>query len=199
MPTFRDITEEALYFRRTQISKYTHVYSITLQVPNAIVGNDAITLEPILQIMEDADFHVTHMSGSVSGPTDINGKRISTATDFGLVFPMAGTTSRGDRGIFFKFLDVEANRILQVGRPAENAVIKAAQLTSPWDQTLLAFNDVFTPGYGFAWGKPIKFDYTLTKSTRLKIILQNRQRAAGLGQAYARVSMAFIGHRYATI
>jgi hypothetical protein len=136
------------------------------------------------------------MTGSVTDLTDTNGKRIVTASDFALIFPMAGTTSRGDRGVYFKFLDVEVNKNLQIGQPSQDAVIKAAQFLSPWDQTLISFNDVFTPGYFTSWGKPIKFDYTLMKNTRLKILLQNRQRAPGIGAAFSRVSMAFIGNRY---
>lgn len=201
MPTFRDISEEALYFRHTQITKYTHEYSITLQVAMPTTAGAVVNLEPILQCMEDADFHITHMTGSVTDPTDVNGKReVNTSgSDYGMVFPMAKSPNRGERGIYFKFLDLEVNKNLQIGQPSENAVIKAAQFLSPYDQTLIAFNDVFSPGYGYSWGKPIKFDYTLMKSKRLKILLQNRQRVVN-GQSqhtyFSRVSMAFIGHRY---
>lgn len=195
MPTFRNIGEEALYFRRTQISKYTHVYSITLQMPLAPFA-DNTALEPVLQIMEDADFHITHLTGSVTDTTDVNGKRSVAATDYSLTFPMPGSQQRGERGIYFKLQDVETNRDLVVCRPSDNAVIKAAQFLSPYDQTFMSFNDVFMPGYGYFWGKPVKFDYTLTRNSRLKILLRNRQRST-VGGLYSRVSMAFIGNRYA--
>jgi len=116
-----------------------------------------------------------------------------------MTFPMAGSPNRGGRGIFFKFLDPELNRPLQVGQPSNDAVIKAAQFLSVYDQTMLDFTNVFSVGYGMSWGKPIKFDYTLMKNKRLKILLQNRQAASIEStevQTYVRVSMAFIGHRY---
>ena len=197
MTTFRDTNEEALYFRRTQLTKYTHVYSITLQMATANATTGVNNLEPILQVMEDADFHITHLSGSVTEMVDTNGKRETSTTDYGLIFPMAGAPTRGDRGIFFRFFDVEMNRSLQRSQSSNNAVIAASQFTSAYDKTLIAFNDVFTPGYGHAWGKPIKFDYTLMKNTRLKVMLQSRQRGSGLGASFSRVSMAFIGCRYA--
>lgn len=197
MQTFRDIAEEALFFRRTQISKYTHIYSITLQMATASGVGESVALEPILQIMEDADFHITHLTGSVTDLTDVDGRRRVAETDFAMVFPMAGTQQRGERGIYFKFQDVETNRDLQVCRPSNNAVISAAQFLSPWDQTFMSFNDVFMPGYGYNWGKPVKFEYTLMRNSRLKVLLRNRQRVPGIGGTYSRVSMAFIGNRYA--
>lgn len=202
MNTFRDVGEEALFFRRQQITKYTHVYSITLQVQNSYTNTadgDYINVEPILQIMEDADFHITHMTGSVTDPCNSDGTRYVTSTSsaIGLIFPMAGSENRGDRGIWFKFLDPKINRNLQLGIPANNSVIQAAQYLTGFDHTMIEFNSVFGPGYGHSWGKPIKFDYTLLRNERLKILIQNRQRNPDEeGTTYSRVSMAFIGHRY---
>ena len=199
------MSEEALFFRRTQVTKYTHVYSITLQMLSRFtvggIPSPIVNVEPILQIMEDADFHITHMTGSVSDPVDASGIRVAnpTGSDYLMTFPMAGSPNRGGRGIFFKFLDPELNRPLQVGQPSNDAVIKAAQFLSVYDQTMLDFTNVFSVGYGMSWGKPIKFDYTLMKNKRLKILLQNRQAASIEStevQTYVRVSMAFIGHRY---
>lgn len=203
MENFRNLSEGALHFRHTQITKYTHSYSISLQIGMSTVAGGVVNLEPVLQIMEDADFHITHMTGSVTDPTDTNGKReVSlSGSDYGMIFPMAGSPNRGDHGIYFKFLDLEVNKNLQIGQPSDNAVIKAAQFLSPYDQTLISFNDVFSPGYGYSWGKPIVFDYTLMKSKRLKILLQNRQRLTNPDaehSGFSRVSMAFIGHRYTT-
>ena len=173
MPTFRDVSEEALFFRRTQVTKYTHVYSITLQMLSRFtvggIPSPIVNVEPILQIMEDADFHITHMTGSVSDPVDASGIRVAnpTGSDYLMTFPMAGSPNRGGRGIFFKFLDPELNRPLQVGQPSNDAVIKAAQFLSVYDQTMLDFTNVFSVGYGMSWGKPTKFDYTLMKNKRL--------------------------------
>ena len=199
MNTFRDMGEEALFFRRQQITKYTHVYSITLQVQNSYTTGEVINVEPILQVMEDADFHITHMTGSVTDPVNANGDRYIQAagSDIGLLFPMAGSPNRGDRGIWFKFLDPKINRNLQLAMPAANSVIEAAQYLTPFDHTMVEFGSVFAPGYGHAWGKPIKFDYTLLRNERLKILIQNRQHNPDEeGTFYSRVSMAFIGHRY---
>ncbi len=203
MQTFRDIAEESLFFRRTQITKYTHVYSISLQVAYPTVTGQVVNIEPILQIMEDADFHCTHMTGSVTDPVDVNGTRYVSGlgSDLGLLFPLAGTNyhSRGERGIWFKFEDPEVNRPLQQGIRNRDAVIRAAQYLSPYDNTMMDFCSVFMPGYGMNWGKPVKFDYTLMKNKRLKILIQNRQFMAHPENgvlAYSRVSMAFSGHRY---
>lgn len=200
MNTFRDIAEESLFFRRQQITKYTHIYSITLQIACPTTPGQVVNLEPILQVMEDADFHITHMSGSVTDPVLSNGQRKVTGfgSDLGLIFPMAGSPNRGERGIWFQFQDPKVNRPLQLAIPTNNSVVKAAQFLSPYSQTMIEFNSVFTPGYGYSWGKPIKFDYTLMRNERLKILLQNRQYGAAEDSEtyYSRVSMAFIGHRY---
>ena len=201
MQTFRDMGEEALFFRRIQITKYTHAYSITLQVPCPTVIGTVVNIEPVLQIMEDADFHITHMTGSVTDPVISTGVRYVTGTgsDLGLLFPLAGSPNRGERGIWFKFEDPKVNRPLQHGYPNDGAVIKALQFLSPYDNTMIDFGSVFTPGYGHSWGKPVKFDYTLMKNTRLKVLIQNRQfmnNEEGEVAAFVRVSMAFIGHRY---
>lgn len=203
MNTFRDVTEESLFFRHEQITKYTHVYSITLTVPMPTVSGQVVNIEPILQIMEDADFHITHMTGSVMDPSLENGQRYvsGSSSDMVLIFPMAGSPNRGDRGIWFKFENPKINRPLQLGIPTNDALTRAAQFLSPYDHTMVEFGSVFMPGYGDTWGKPIKFDYTLMKNERLKILLQNRQFVGQLSgdpeiPAYSRVSMAFIGHRY---
>jgi len=196
--TFRQISEEVIFFRRTQITKYTHAYSITMQIECPQVIGEVINREPVLQIMEDADFHITHMTGSVTDIVTATGTRPPniTGTDYGLMFPLATTINKGDRGIWFKFEDPKVNRPLQLGIPNDGAVIKALQYLSPYDNTMMDFGSVFSPGYGYSWGKPIRFDYTLMKNTRLKVLLQNRQRTNGGGAHYSRVSMAFIGHRY---
>ncbi len=201
MQTFRDMTEEALFFRRQQITKYTHIYSISLQVPYPTVSGQVVNIQPVLQVMEDADFHITHITGSVTDPVDVNGSRYVTnhGSDFVLLFPLAGANNRGERGIWFKFEDPKINRPLQVGIPNNDAVTKAAQFLSPFDNTMMDFGSVFTPGYGTSWGKPIKFDYTLMKNERLKILIQNRQFMVSRDDErvpYVRLSMAFIGNRY---
>ena len=201
MQTFRTMTEEALFFRRQQITKYTHLYSITLQIACPTTYGQVVNLEPVLQIMEDADFHITHMTGSVMDPSTVDGTRYVTGygSDMALLFPMAGSPNRGDRGIWFKFENPKVNRPLQLGIPNNDAVTKAAQYLSPYDNTLIDFCSVFMPGYGGEWGRPIPFDYTLMRNERLKVVLQNRQSVALIENevaAYSRVSMAFIGHRY---
>jgi hypothetical protein len=199
--TFRDISEEALFFRREQITKYTHVYSITLQMENPTVSGNVTTIEPILQIMEDADFHITHLTGSVVDPVDSLGQSQysgATSSDLQLLFPMAYVGNRADRGIWFKFLDPKTNRPLQAGIPTNNNVTLASQYLKQYDHTMLEFNSVFGPGYDRKWGKPVPFDYTLMRNERLKILIQNRSYSVGgeLGGIYSRISMAFIGHRY---
>ncbi len=201
MNTFRDVGEEALFFRRQQITKYTHVYSISLQVKMPLVSGQVVNVEPVLQIMEDADFHITHMTGSVTDPANLDGSRYrDNGSDLALLFPMVGNPNRGSRGIWFKFEDPKANRPLQHAIRTNNAVVKAAQYLSPYDQSMVEFGSVFSPGYGYDYGKPTRFDYTLMRSERLKILIQNRQfmGAPVTGTACSRVSIAFIGHRYET-
>ncbi len=147
--------------------------------------------------MEDADFHITHMTGSVADPVNADGSRYQDyGSSLNLLFPLAGTGAKGDRGIWFKFENPKINRPLQLGIPTNNAVNVASQFLSPYDQTMIEFGSVFGPGYGYTWGRPIKFDYTLMRNERLKILIQNRQSLVSPNEAYSRVSMAFIGNRY---
>lgn len=195
MSTYRQIAEESLFFRREQITKYTHVYSITLEVmnPSGTANNAAFNVEAVLQIMEDADFHITHLLGSVTDPP-----LDRSSTDLGIQYPQAYAVNRAERGIWFKFQDPKTNRPLQLGIPTQNAVNVASQFLTNYDHTMVEFNSVFGPGYGNKWGKPVPFDYTLLRGERLKVQLQNRNTIpAEIGsEAYCIVSMSFIGHRY---
>ena len=195
MNTFRDAGEEAIFFRQQQITKYTHVYSVALQVLQPVTSGQVVNVEATLRIMEDADFHITHMTGSVIDPVTVDGARYVYDSGLVMLYPMAGTQSRGERGIWFNFDDGQANRQLQLASPPRNVAVQAAQFLSPYDHSMIEFNSVFAPGYGHSWGKPIKFDYTLMRGQQLKISLQNRQYQS-VDTRYARVSIAFIGHRY---
>lgn len=196
--TFRDVGEESQYFKLTQLTKYTHVYSITLQMPMARAVNTPTFLEPILQVMEDADFHITHICGSVTSPTDVNGVRVedhSSALD--LFFPMAGAVNpvnRSDRGLSFRFIDPKDNRRLSEGRVTRNTVDLAA-MSSNVLHSYLEFGSVIGPGYDYGWGKLVPFNYTLPRSTRFKVQLQCVDGRVA-SQLYSRVSFAFVGNRY---
>jgi len=199
--TFRDISEEALHFRRTQITKYTHVYSVTFQMLLSEVVNVPTKAEAVLNIMEDSDFHITHLSGSVVDTVTSNGIPSTDPSNsgLGLLFPVANANNRGERGVFFKIMDPEVNRPLTSAVGAQTAPSIAAQYLETFNQTFLSFNNTFTPGYGFNYGKPLPFDYCLTKGMRLKILFENRQAVLGYypdTDYYSRISMAFIGQRY---
>lgn len=196
--TFRDIDEEARFFRLTQLTKYTHLYSATFLVPLSNVVNTPNRLEATLQVMEDADFHVTHVIGSASGPVNSAGRRIEDVDSaLSLFFPMAGCPNRPDRGISFKMIDPRENRRFTTGRVTTNAVDLAAQLPNI-DHSYVEFGTVFGPGYDFTWGKPVAFNYFLEKSKRYKIYIQSLDGLTyNLTQPYTRVSLGFIGNRYA--
>lgn len=202
MQTFRDTEDEEIFFQHSQLSKYVHIYSITLQIAIPQVAGRITLLEPIMQIMEDADFHITHLSGSVTSPTDLNGKRrIDASSDMNIGFAMAGSPNRSDRGVSFKLFDPALNLRLTEGRVTNNAVDLAAQAAYAWMHSYVNFQDVFTPGYGTEFGKPVPFKYYIPRSQRLKVQLQCFDLNTGnnLGDIlYQRVSMAFIGNRYAT-
>ncbi len=202
-PVFRNVEDESLYFRHTQVTKYTHIYSISLQMQMSTSANVPLYLEPVMQIMEDADFHITHVSGSVTSPTDVNGGRaIDASSPLTLAFPMAGSNNRNDRGILFKFIEPKTNRRLTEGRVTTNSTDLAALVAagSQIDRTFLGFSDVFSPGYGNRLGRLMPFEYYLGRSERLKVRLQITGQA-GQGNLsyvpYDRISIAFIGHRYA--
>ncbi len=201
MGTFRDIEQEVLYFKSTQLTKYSHIYSITLPIPIPQVAGTIQLLEPVMQIMEDADFHITHLSGSVTSPTDINGvRRIDASSDMNIGFAMAGSNNRSDRGVSFKITEPETNRRLDTGRVTTNQADLAAQATYAWMHGYVNFSDVFTPGYGSEFGRPVPFKYYIPRSKRLKVSLQCFDLNTGnnVGDVlYQWVSMAFIGNRYA--
>ena len=202
MQTFRDIEEESLYFRHAQVAKYTHIYSITLQIAIPQVAGKSNTAEAVLQIMEDADFHVTGLTGSVTSPTDINGKRrIDLVSDMSIGFAMPGSPNRSDRGLSFRLTDTAMNHHLTGVRETKNAVDLTAQAPYAWAHDFVNFGDVFTPGYGLETGRPLPFKYYLPRGARLKVNLQCFDLNTGnnVGDIlYQRVSMAFIGNRYDT-
>lgn len=194
--TFRDVGDESLHFRHQQLTKYTHAYSITFQMPAAAAANAPTYLETVLQVMEDADFHITHISGSGCSPVDSSGARIlSVDSALDLFFPMAGNANRSDRGLSFKFMDPKTNVRLTEGQMTRNAVNLAAQAAAV-DHSFLNFSDVFGPGYDYVWGRPTPFKYTLDRGARLKVLFQCVDGCTDT-TFYHRVSMAFIGNRYA--
>jgi hypothetical protein len=196
--TFRDIDEEARHFRITQLTKYTHIYSATFNIPFSSNVNIPTTLEAVLQVMEDADFHITHVVGSVCSPVNVDGTRIiDVSSALGLLFPMAGSDNRPDRGVSFKIIDPRENRRFTTGRITKNAVDLAAQNPN-YDHSFVEFGTVFGPGYDYTWGKPVAFNYFLEKSRRYKIMIQNLGIITyNLQVPYTRISMGFIGNRYA--
>lgn len=211
--TFRNIEQESLFFRQTQLTKYTHLYSITFQIPMAIAGTGAgatyqdITPNnqlAIMQIMEDAAFHITHISGSVTSPVDVNGVRLnaptptsSGATAAALGFPMAGTTNRSDRGLRVSMIQSSANQRLTLGEITRNQhdLIEQTIDGNRRNYTLLDVGSLITPGYGYEWGKPVPFHFFLDRGKRLNLNFQNWDTST-TESSYHRVSFAFIGNRY---
>lgn len=197
MGTFTDPSSEAQYFRRRQVTAYTHEYSITLLLPILAAGVPVSSALATLQIMEDADFEITHLTGSATSPVNADGTRLIQATsDQLLTFAMAGSPNRSERGTRFAISEPETNRPLTRGRGTQDSVALAAQgLTTQQHYSYLSFNDVFMPGFDFVWGRPIPFHYVLPKNKRLQVQFQCTEQ--GPYNGYQRVSMAFIGQRYA--
>jgi hypothetical protein len=197
--TFRDVEEEARFFRHTQLTKYTHLYSISWQVPGAALNYQPKFTEAVLQVMEDTDFHITHVCGSVGCPVNVNGIRMTDpGSAITLIFPMAGSAQRSDRGISFKFQDPKENTRHTEAQVTRNAVDLAAQGASI-NFTYLNFGDVFAPGYDYGFGRLVPFDYFLERGKRFKVQIQTREGGVGsAGIPYSRISMGFVGCRYDT-
>lgn len=200
--TFRDIESEVKHIRHEQLSKYKHIYSISVNLQGTIDGaNYVVNSEAVLQIMEDADFHITHLVGKVRDTaSDLTPFYSSPVDDYdyGNRYKMAGSPNRSDRGVWFRFIDVaRQNRPLQSVCPLNNRAIVEEQNLLPYNHSLVEFNSVFGPGYGFGFGRPVPFAYTLMKGERLKIEFQNRAHSVGeIGTIYQNVCMGFIGYRY---
>lgn len=194
MQTFRDEGTEAIFFQKQQLSKYTHIYSVSLYVPPQAT---VYTTEATLQIMEDADFHCTHLSGSAFGPTNGNTRTLSQGnTAYSLTFPMAGASGRSDRGLSYKFVEIQTGRPFNRNYNTRNQNDLNA-MNPIYDKTFVNFGDVFGPGYGFKFGKTLKYQRFMERGYRMKIQFQNNDvQGGGSGGAGHYVSMAFIGNRY---
>ncbi len=196
MGTFADPSSEAHHFRRRQISAYTHEYSITLLLPILARAFPVSTALATLQVENDADFQVTHLTGTVPSPVNADGSRlIQSTSDQLLTFGMAGSPNRSDHGVVFKISEPETGRALTIARKTQNTVdLVAADALSPWDRTFINMRDVFGPGYGFQWGHPLPFKLVIPRSKRIQVLFQGVEQ--GPYNGYQRVSMCFVGQRY---
>lgn len=196
MQTFRETESEVKFFRSQQISKYTHIYSITFNI--TYPSSQIVTFQDtVLQVMEDADFHCTHLSGSIVGPIVNSVRNNPGGTGGALNFPMAGAGERQDRGVSFRFFEQITNRELDRGNVTRNQVDLTAQSTIPWDHKYVDFGNVFGPGYGMKWGKTLPYKYFMPRGHRLKISFQCQERSGYFSSSGSSlVSMAFIGNRY---
>ena len=205
---YDDIAEDEAHFRATQIGRYSHLYSVTLRVPNdrGIAANtiSAASLKrtATLQIEEDAEFHITHMTASVVGPVGANSDVRSFS--FNNTLPMAGVTAgRADRGIVFRITEAGSGRLLTRGHThmrGPNVMGPNANYQNGWwgPQGYLALESVFPPAYGFELAAPVAFEYHLERNKRLVIDLANRDSDIidGAGDGGHVVTFAFLGQRY---
>lgn len=157
---------EAANFRRIQQSKYAFIYVLNVPVANNT------TLPAFLTIEEDADFMVTAITGSVLGPTDVNGARQVTAAT---IFPLAGTTvGYADRGVMAKVTDAGSGRVLT--------------------SSFVPLETILSPGYGLSLDSQYPFKYLILKNSKIQFDLRNRDTTAGY---YHFVSIALHGTKYA--
>lgn len=206
---YRDIAEEERFFRAVQVGRYAHVYSITLRVRND--GDDS-SFSPasrlrsaILQIEEDSEFHITHISAAVMAPT---GTGISEVRDVNVTptFAMAGVDSgRSDRGVAIRISEVGSGRFACMGQT--RLIGPAAQLQGPttanpagwWaEQGYIPLEAMFPPAYSFEFAAPVPFEFYLARSKRLLVEMINRDsdNEDPVGQSGHRVTLSFIGNRY---
>jgi hypothetical protein len=213
--TYADTTQDEAHFRSMQVGRYTHAYSITLRVPNdrslvqAFVSGTSLLRSAVLQIEEDAEFHITHMSAAVMAPVgDASEVRDPTLVP---VLPMAGVdTGRSDRGLAFRITETGSGRRLTRGHSTmigPNVMAPTANSQNWWwaQQGFLALESVFPPAYGFEFAAPVAFEYHLERNKRLLVEFINRDSDiqgndppyfAGFGGH--RVTFCFLGQRYDT-
>ena len=196
-PIFADIEDEIRYFSHAQAGKYSHIYSATFLTRVGTVANQYMQDTAILLIENDADFHVTHIAGSVVGPAGSSNRR-EVAQD--VEFLAAGVSlGRSDRGIGFKIREGSTGRNLtQAFRLGGDANIANGNLTYAKDD-FIPFENVFAPGYGFELRAPVPFKYDLKRGERLILTVQQRDNNQADPEVAVihRVSFAFLGTRYA--
>lgn len=212
---YDDIAEDERHFRAMQTGRYAHVYSVTLRVPNdrslaqSGVSGASLKRSAVLQIEEDAEFHITHMAAAVMAPVgDGSEVRDPALTP---VFAMAGVdTGRSDRGLAFRISETGSGRLLVLGQTntiGPSVLVPSADSQSWWwaKEGYLALESVFPPAYGFEFLCPVPFEFHLEKNKRLVVDFINRDSDieagdppifAGLGGH--RVTFAFLGQRYDT-
>ncbi len=213
--TYADTAQDEVHFRSMQVGRYTHAYSITLRVPNdrdATITfggtvNANLRRSAVLQIEEDGEFHITHMTAAVMAPVG-DGSEVRDSAMLPL-FPMAGvTTGRSDRGLAFRITETGSGRALVLGRTltqGPNQVGPTTANQNGWwaKEGYLALEAVFPPSYGFEFAAPVAFDYYLERQKRLVVDFINRDSDVGLidpignlGLGGHRVTFAFLGQRY---
>jgi|SRR5690606_9191233 len=187
MKTFRNVEDQERFFRRTQVDRYTHLYSATFLVPYAASTALPVIRNAVMQVEEDADFHATHIVGAVIDPVDVSTLvRTSALTP---TFQMAGTsTGRADRGLDFQVTDNGNGRNLFNAQNSNNITLLG---------DFIPFAAVFAPGYSFTYREPIPFDYFIARKRRLTLTVRNRATNGEEtpGDFAARVTFGFLGHR----
>ena len=210
---YDDAQEDMRHFRAMQVGRYSHVYSITLRVPNdrslVETGVSAASLRrsAVLQNEEDAEFHITHMSACVMAPVGAD----SQVRDPAMVpaFAMAGVdTGRSDRGLAFRISEAGSGCLLTLGQTNKigpSVLVPTADNQNWWwaKEGYLSLESVFPPAYGFEFLQPVAFEYHLEKNRRLVIDFINRDGDVEgsdpprfAGQGGHRVTFAFLGQRY---
>ncbi len=161
---------EAENFRKVQLTKYDFLYVLNVPVANNT------TLPAFLTIEEDADFKVKSFTGSVLGPTDVNGARLASIAT---IFPLAGTTAGyADRGIMARITDAGAGRVLT--------------------SSFVPLETILSPGYGVPLQCPFPFNYMLKRNSKVQFDLRNRDTTVSGGATvyYHFVSICLFGTKY---
>lgn len=201
MQTFDDVKDEAYYLRHTQLSRYTHAYSITFLMPNMDVSQvtqfPGIYREAYLTNEEDSSFHITHLAGSVFDSCSASGNHSGPSLNT-LGFMCAGVTAnRGDRGIRVKLTDMKTGRTLTLAHNGSriNPNASAAAQASNEQARYVPLETLVTPGYSYGFSAPREFSFFLERSQRIKVEVLNMENG-NINLGNTRVSLAFIGNRY---
>ena len=208
--TFQDVKQDEILFQAMQVGRYTHIYSAVVLVP--FDGLESGTLPSlssrkraaVLQIEEDAEFHITHVSAGVMAPTGVlNPFRRDSISAF---FPAAAVlNSRADRGVVFRIRDGKEDRKLSLGQTrisGPNIMTPASpNFSAYWGaEGYMPLEAVFPPAYGFEFLAPIPWEYHLARNGRLVLDLLNRDggddETPGDDPGFHRVAFAFLGQRY---
>jgi len=189
MGTYNDVQAEELHFRRVQLNQYAHAYHVTALCPPSVSGNAArnILTRAWLEAEEDADFHITRMSGSVVGPVDASAQ-LQTANVPDFLAPGV-TAGRAERGLSLRIVNYSTGVDL-------TARYQDPQVGATLINNFIPVELLLTPGYGYTFYKPYEFEYYLPRTQKMLFEFRNRDQLNGADTGgFHRVTLTLIGQR----